>query len=109
MKLLIIATALIFVTMCGIAIAEGGYGMMDSNCTNCTDVPCCQAEASSADIITVSDSTASTSYASTTSVLEKWTYGRRNECPDGIEHVCWDFEEGSNLGVFKNAHPVIML
>lgn len=36
---------------------------------------------------------------------EDLEYGTRNVAPEGIEHVLYDFEEGSNLYPFKNAHP----
>ena len=101
MKRILVITVLIL-SMCGIAIADGGYGMMDSNCTNCTDVPCCQVDAPYTEASTASTTAVTTAYTST---LEEWEYGRMNECPDGMDHVYWDFEIGSNLGVFKNPRP----
>jgi hypothetical protein len=97
----ILIALILMLAMSSIAIAEGdqAYGMMGGDCAECTDMPYCPAEVSYTDV-----SAASTSTATTTSALEEWAYGRRNMCPDGIEHVCWDFEEGSNLGAFKNTH-----
>ena len=98
---ILIVAALIFVTMSGMAVAEGDrtYGMMDSDCSDSTDMPRCQEELFTDVITAVSNA------VTAIPELEEWEYGRRNMCPDGIEHVWWDFEEGSNLGIFKNEHP----
>jgi hypothetical protein len=34
-----------------------------------------------------------------------WTHEKRNIAPAGIEHVYYDFEEGSNLVPFRNSYP----
>jgi len=92
-------TVLILVAMSGIAVAEGDqiYGMMGDVCPDCTDVSGWQGAE-----VSVASASITTAAAPT---VEEWAYGRRNVCPDGIEHVCWDFEEGSNLYPLKNAHP----
>ncbi len=103
MKQISIAIILL-VLMSSMAVAEDDqvYGMMGSDCPDCIDIPCWQAEASHTEVSATSAITATTA-----TTLEEWAYGRRNMCPDGIEYVYWDFEEGSNLGTFKNAHPEV--
>ena len=36
---------------------------------------------------------------------EEWPFGKRNVAPEGMEHVLYDFEEGSNCGTFINKYP----
>ena len=39
--------------------------------------------------------------------VEGWPHGQRNEIPDYIEGIRYDFEEGSNCGDFNNQYPDI--
>ena len=39
--------------------------------------------------------------------VEEWPFGQRNEIPDDIEGVRYDFEEGSNCVDFKNQYPEV--
>ena len=39
--------------------------------------------------------------------VEDWPMGQRNEIPDYIEGVMYDFEEGSNCGDFNNQYPEV--
>ena len=34
-----------------------------------------------------------------------WPHEQRNVAPEGIEHILYDYEEGSNCGTFKNQYP----
>lgn len=40
--------------------------------------------------------------------IEDWNYTQRNEIPNGIEGVRYDFEEGSHCALFNNKHPDIV-
>ena len=100
MKLILIALILTLI-MGGTAIADGDqvYGMMGSECAECTDIPWCQEELFN-DAITAFDIA-----ITAIPVLEEWEYGRRNMCQDGIEYAYWGFEEGRNLYPLRNEHP----
>ena len=39
--------------------------------------------------------------------VEEWPFGQRNEIPEDIEGVRYDFEEGSNCVDFKNQYPEV--
>lgn len=107
MKITLIIAVLICVMMSGIAVAEGDrtYGMMDSNCSECAE---CTDVMDAMENLPFAQFDAMATIATSGIVIEeKWAYGKRNYAPDGVGHVYWDFEEGSNLGVFKNAHPTV--
>lgn len=109
----VLITLVVIMTMGGMAVAEGDqtYGTMGRNCSECVEcidvmdamenLPFAQFDAMSDDVSTMGAPVT----AVYVTVEEEWVYGRRNVAPEGIEHVYYDFEEGSNLYPFKNAHP----